>query len=159
MNERIKEYNYLVEHKHLEEKNSEDTKRVLGLQPKSDAEKILEEINSRNTDLMEVGDLRTQYSLNKKITKLYRRYKDKMYEHHDPFIHTMSEFSKTLNFSEKKAQTSRNYGARKKSVKLKENLVKGLEESGEECERKPNSELKLTYNFIDEATANMNKEL
>ena len=37
MNERVKEYNYLIDHKHLKEKNSEDTKRVLGLKPKTDA--------------------------------------------------------------------------------------------------------------------------
>lgn len=41
LNERIEEYNYLIDHKHIINKNSEETKKVLKLQPKSEAEKIL----------------------------------------------------------------------------------------------------------------------
>lgn len=42
LNDRIVEYNYLIDHKHIKEKNSEDTKKVLGLKPKTQAELILE---------------------------------------------------------------------------------------------------------------------
>lgn len=35
MNDRVRQYNYLIDHKHIKEKNSEDTKRVLKLKPKS----------------------------------------------------------------------------------------------------------------------------
>ena len=41
INEKIREYNYLVEHRHIIDKNSEDTKKVLKLKAKSEAEKIL----------------------------------------------------------------------------------------------------------------------
>lgn len=41
LNEKIKEYNYLLDHKHITEKNSEATKKVLRLGPTSEAEKIL----------------------------------------------------------------------------------------------------------------------
>lgn len=44
MNDQVREYNYLIDHKHIKEKNSEDTKRVLKLKPKSEAEQIVEQI-------------------------------------------------------------------------------------------------------------------
>ena len=64
-------------------KNSEDTKKVLKLKPKSEAEKILEEINGKNNDLVKEENLKTQYKLNKNIANLYRKYKDKMYDEED----------------------------------------------------------------------------
>ena len=79
LNERIKEYNYLVDHKHIKEKHSEDTKRVLKMKPKSEAEILLEEINAKNAELAKAEDLQNQFKLNKRITYLYRQYKEKMY--------------------------------------------------------------------------------
>ncbi len=80
LNERIDEYNYLIDHKHIINKNSEQTKKVLKLQPKSEAEKILQQINRENNELIHVEDIEQQFQINKTITALYRKYKDKMYE-------------------------------------------------------------------------------
>ena len=63
INEKIKEYNYLVEYKHIIDKNSEDTQRVLKLKAKSEAEKILEEIRISKKQLLETEDLKSQFSL------------------------------------------------------------------------------------------------
>ena len=52
-----------MEYKHIIDKNSEDTQRVLKLKAKSEAGKILEEIRISKKQLLETEDLKSQFSL------------------------------------------------------------------------------------------------
>ena len=66
-------------------------------------------------------NLKTQYKLNKNITTLYRKYKDKMYD--DEEINPMNKtvqvpLKDSKKFITRKKNTVENYG-RKKSVKMR----------------------------------------
>lgn len=79
MEQKIDEYNYIVDHRHIMDKGSDESRKIFKMETKSEAEKILEEIERQRKMVAGMGsDLGRQTAANKQIAKLYRMYHEKL---------------------------------------------------------------------------------
>jgi len=75
MNHIVEQYNYLIDHKHIKEKGTEEARKMLNIRPKTEAEKAVEQIAILKEQLLH-ANFEEQFKLNRKINDLYRLFKD-----------------------------------------------------------------------------------
>jgi hypothetical protein len=68
----IEEYNFIINHRHILEKNSEKARKILGIQ-KSESKEIFEKIHSLKSQLGS-STLTNTIKINTEIAKLYKKY-------------------------------------------------------------------------------------
>lgn len=75
--EKTREYNYIVTYKYLKEKNSQETRQIMKLLPKSVQEIIFEKIEEVKKQLQDKQNQTPskQYQLNNILNDLYKEYK------------------------------------------------------------------------------------